>query len=87
MSSLISAQLGHLLALRRVCRGHVILVGDDLFLDRGARIPGHLHDSLHDLLGRGHLSLGSSSAECDQRPVLVTPSGVRLHRTLESAGG
>ncbi len=46
MTSLISSELGKLLALRRVHRGYVSLIGRDLFLDHGRRVPGYLHTFL-----------------------------------------
>lgn len=82
-------QLGLLLALRRVRQGHVIRIASGLFLDRGARIPGHLADCLRELLDEGHLRLDEASPEWDQQPVRTTPSGERLRRRLErtASGG
>lgn len=85
MASPISSELGRLLALRRVHRGHVILSGDDLYLDHGHRIPGYLHAFLRDLLADGYLCLGEQHEGYDQRPVLMTTSGHDLHHTLENA--
>lgn len=85
MTSLISPELGQLLALRRVHRGHMVLVGRDHFLDHGRRIPGYLHAFLHDLLADGYLCLGEQGEGYDQRPVLMTTPGTQLHHTLENA--
>ncbi len=79
----ISPELGQWLALRRVRRGHVILIGDDLFIDHERRVPDYLYAALHELLGNGHLYLGEERAEWRQRPVLITPSGEQLHTKLE----
>ncbi len=84
MTSPISPELGRMLALRRVHRGHVILIGHDPFLDHGRRIPGYLHAVLRDLLADGYLYLGEPREEYDQRPVLMTTSGDHLHRALEN---
>jgi hypothetical protein len=84
MTSLISAELGQMLALRKVRRGHVILIGDDRFLDQGHRFPGHLHHHLRELLAEGHLRLGEPRQDWDQRPVQVTTSGDQLHSRLEN---
>ncbi|MGI9062295.1 MAG: hypothetical protein ACR2FQ_00535 [Pseudonocardiaceae bacterium] len=83
MTSLIPPELGHLLALRRVRRGHVVLLGTGLFLHQGRPIPGYLDAPLRDLLASGHLHLGERR-EWEQRPVLATTSGEQLHTTLEN---
>ncbi len=84
MSNPISPEPGRLLALRRVRRSRVNLIGVDLFLDQGRRIPGYLHDSLRDLLADGYLYLGERHESYDQRRVLMTTSGDQLHRKLEN---
>ncbi len=84
MTCLISPELGRMLALRRVRRGHVILIGTDRFLDHGRRIPGYLHAFLRDLLADGYLYLSEQCEGYDQRPVLMTTSGDHLHGTLEN---
>jgi hypothetical protein len=76
-------ELCRLLALRRVRRGHVVLVGHDLFVDRGRRVPDYLHIALRALLDDGHLHLGSELKGCAQWPVLATASGQQLHTELE----
>ncbi len=80
----ISRELGRLLALRRVHRGHVLLVGHDLLLDHEHRVPDYLRASLRELLDGGYLSLGEERAEWRQRPVLATASGEQLHTKLEA---
>ena len=79
----ISPELGQLLALRRVRRGHVVLVGHDLLIDHGFRIPDDIRDSMRELLDDGHLYLGAERAGWGQRPVLATASGEQLHTKLE----
>lgn len=83
MTTLISPELGRLLTLRRVRRGHVALASPDLFVDRGHRIPDHIRVHLRELLDDGHLYLGDARTDCCQRPVLATPSGEQLHGKLE----
>lgn len=85
MTSSIGPELGQLLALRRVHRGHVVLLGEDLFIDHCRPVPSYLQTHLRDLLGTGRLRLGPERAEYGQRPVLATASGSRLHTALESA--
>ncbi|HEU0090404.1 MAG TPA: hypothetical protein VFQ77_22555 [Pseudonocardiaceae bacterium] len=87
MTSLISQELGQMLALRRVHRGHVILSGRDLFLDHGRPVPSYLRPFLHELIDDGHLRLGAQRAECDQWPVLMTATGVQLQASLENPEG
>ncbi|MDQ3886946.1 MAG: hypothetical protein M3308_08080 [Actinomycetota bacterium] len=79
----ISPELGWLLALRRVRRGHVVLVGHHLLIDRERPVPDYLHDSVRELLDDGHLYLGEERTGWAQRPVLATASGQQLHTTLE----
>ncbi len=79
----ISRELGQLLALRRVRRGHVVLVGQDLLIDRGFRVPDYVRAYVRELLDDGHLYLGEERVEWCQRPVLATASGEQLHTKLE----
>lgn len=79
----IPPELGHLLALRRIRRGHVVLVGIVLVIDHGRRTSDYIHDAVHELLDDGYLQLGEERADCGQRPVLITPSGEQLHAKLE----
>ncbi|MDQ3151210.1 MAG: hypothetical protein M3R63_05605 [Actinomycetota bacterium] len=79
----ISPDLGGLLALRRVHRGHVVLVGHDLLIDHGRPVPDYLRAPVHELLDDGHLYLGEERPEWRQRPVLATVSGEQLHTKLE----
>ncbi len=76
-------ELGHLLALRRIRRGHVVLVGHDLVIDHGRRTSDYIHNAVRELLDDGHLWLGEERAEWGQRPVMVTSSGEQLHTKLE----
>lgn len=86
MTAAISPELGRILALRKVRRGHVILIGDDRFLDQGRRFPGYLYGHLRELLAEGHLRLGEPREDWDQRPVQITTSGDQLQSKLENPG-
>ncbi len=84
MTRLISPELGQLLALRRVRRGRVVLIGTDWFVDQARRIPAYLDDFPHELLADGYLCLGEQREEYNQRPVLMTNSGDQLLERLEN---
>ncbi|MGH3940845.1 MAG: hypothetical protein ACRDTG_19845 [Pseudonocardiaceae bacterium] len=83
MTSLVSPELGRLLTLGRVRRGHVACFTPGVFLDHGLRIPEHIRLHLGELLADGYLSLGEGPAEWGQRPVVMTPSGEQLHAKLD----
>jgi len=53
----IPPELGQLLVLRGVRRGRVVLVGRDLLIDHGWRVPDYIRAPLHELLDDGHLYL------------------------------
>lgn len=78
----ISPELGQLLALRRVRRGHVVLAGNGLLIDHERPVPDYIREPLHDLLNDGHLYLGDERVGA-QWPVLATESGQQLHAKLE----
>ncbi|MGH4020653.1 MAG: hypothetical protein ACRDT0_15770 [Pseudonocardiaceae bacterium] len=80
----ITPELGKLLALRRVHRGHVVLAGHDLLIDHERPVPDYIRAFLRELLDDGHLYLGEERAGWCQRPVLATASGERLHAKLEA---
>ncbi|MGQ0777358.1 MAG: hypothetical protein ACT4NY_23580 [Pseudonocardiales bacterium] len=83
MTSLVSPELGRLLTLGRVRRGHVARFDPDVFLDHGRRIPDHIRTHLSELLTDGYLSLGEGPAGWGQRPVVLTTSGEQLHTKLD----
>ena len=64
----ISPELGQLLALRRVRRGHVVLLGQGLLIDHGWPVPDYIREHLHDLLNDGHLYLGDERVGWGQWP-------------------
>ncbi len=56
----ISPELGQLLVLSRVRRGRVVLVGRDLLIDHGRRVPDYIRAPLRELLDDGQLYLGAN---------------------------
>ncbi|MGH3930709.1 MAG: hypothetical protein ACRDTF_12105 [Pseudonocardiaceae bacterium] len=83
MTGLVSPELGRLLTLGRVRRGHVAHFAPGVFVDHGRRIPDHIRLHLGELLADGYLSLGEGRAGWGQRPVVMTPSGEQLHAKLD----
>lgn len=83
MTDLVSPELGQLLTLGRVRRGHVAHFDPDVFLDHGRRIPDYVRVHLGELLADGYLSLGEDRVGWGQRPVLVTAAGEQLHTKLD----